>query len=110
MNPLAVDRIRADGFLLPERVAIRRQEILRMKREHASTDVELRLRKRYSTPATGRLELSCVSGGEWTPACELHLQRHLGLPEANCRKWKSGLEPPPVCLLEIVGAPQQPPG
>src|SRR5882724_13218442 len=62
MNPFDVERIRLDGAFLLGQSSCAAKKFSVLKENTASTDAELRLRKRYSMPATGRLELSASPG------------------------------------------------
>src|SRR5882757_780422 len=62
INPLGVDRIRLEGFFLLGQSSCAAKKFSELKENTASTGAELRLRKRYSRPATGKLELSASPG------------------------------------------------
>src|SRR5882672_8306974 len=62
MNPLVVDRIRFEGAFLLGQSSCAARKFSVLNENTASTDAELRLIKRYSRPATGRLELSASPG------------------------------------------------
>src|SRR5882724_2309313 len=62
MNPFDVERIRLDGAFLLGQSSCAAKKFSVLKENTASTDAELRLRKRYSRPATGRLDLSASPG------------------------------------------------
>src|SRR5258705_7846840 len=106
MNPLGVVRIRSEGCFLLGQSSCADKKFSELKENTASTDAELRLRKRYSRPATGRLELSASPG-------ENGLQPVSSTAKGNSASLRRTV-PNGNRLSKVAsrnrGSPQQPPG
>src|SRR5258705_10138276 len=106
MNPLEVDRIRLEGAFLLGQSSCAARKFSELKENTASTDAELRLRKRYSRPATGRLELSASPGENGLQPVS---STSRGISASLRRTIPNGNRLSNVACRNS-GSPQQPPG
>jgi hypothetical protein len=92
-----------------------RQEIFRIKGEHRIDGRRASIEETIFETSHRQTGTVCVARGEWTPTCELHLQRQLGVLKADSPKWESALksslskprEPPATAGIDALYAGQK---